>query len=147
MSACIGTRAAGLLIALALALSASGCGSVGPKQIRIESSAVSSTATEGETIASEFGRGRLGLTYAREQMQVLAKAAGGPADALGKSAVSGPGRLLAAETQALALESQRRMNDLTEHLDDRARRALDSERLGEIATRATEIADRAEAFE
>jgi hypothetical protein len=136
-----------LAAAAVLAIVASGCGPVDAKQVRIESSAVSSTATESATVASEFGRGRLNATFARQQLKVLAKTASAPAVALGASPAPPPVSQLAADTQALALESQRRINDLTERLDDGVRRKLDTARLTSIAAEASAISDRAESVE
>jgi methyl-accepting chemotaxis protein len=124
-----------------------GCGQVGPKQVRVESSAVASTATEGAAIAREFGRGRIPLTFARVQLKKLASNASGPADALGKTAPASGSAGLAANTQALALESQRRLNDLSQHITDLTRRNANYERLTEIAKQASSISDRAEAIE
>jgi hypothetical protein len=129
------------------ALLLTGCGQVGPKEVRVESSAVASTATEGATVASEFGRGRLAPTFAKQQLRTLSSSASSPADSLGKSAPVDGSAILAARTQALALESQRRLNDLAEHLDQGARRAADSRRLLQISREASTISDQAEAIE
>jgi hypothetical protein len=147
MRAFTADRGAVLLVAIGFVIGVTGCGQVGAKQVRIESSSVASTATEGATIASELGRGRLPSTFARVQFKKLAASASGPADALGKSAPSNASRAMAADTQALALESQGRLNDLAEHASDAARREANYKRLTEIADRASNISERAEAIE
>jgi hypothetical protein len=128
-------------------LASAGCGQVSAKQARIEASSVSSTASEGATIASEYGRGRLGATFARVQLQKLASDAGAPASALGTGpAVPGVGQL-AATTQSLALDSQRILNQLAARGEHDAARRAATIRLAGIAEQAGDLADQAEAIE
>jgi hypothetical protein len=140
-------RCLGLALGCGILFAGAGCGQVGPKQVRLESSSVASTATEGATVASEVGRGRLGKTFAKSQLRTLAASASGPADALGKSAAASSVKGLAADTQALALESQRRINALVDDLDRPALRSSGSRRLMQIAKQATDISKHAESVE
>jgi hypothetical protein len=144
------TRAVGGSAAVIVALAAialGGCGQVSPKQVRIESSALQSSATEAATVASELGKDRLPGTYAHVQFQKLAAQAGGPAASLGAGPAAPGVALLSAETQRLSLDAQREINSLAARQDYPFERAASRHRLNAIANRASEISSEAEAME
>lgn len=138
------------LTALALLVAGAifcGCGQVTPKQVRIESSSIASTATEGQTLASEYGKERLGWTFARTQLQNLSAQASGPATALAAGPAAPGVAALAASAQATALDVARELNRLAARGRVDPIREHAEHELARLSQQASEIADRAEAIE
>jgi hypothetical protein len=140
-------RAALAALAVLIAAAISGCGSIGPKQVRIEGGAIASAASEASELADQRLRGRVPVRFTRVQAQTLAEQFAKSQTAITAKPAEPESRAMVNAAASLALAGQKQALLLQSEVDNRAQVAAAKGALAQISMRADDLASTAEARE